>query len=145
MGQQQHEHREYADERGAGVTAPQSCRGMRLGLAIVGILLVLVLVLWRRLVVHVRIRVVGLVALVVTAVWRQTAAAASEDAHAGAGHADAGTAAPGRPTSAGRSRIKRQLAKYERWIVGVHRLQAMHGIARVEHATWMVGLGKLLK
>lgn len=117
---------------------------MCLGLAIVGILLVLVLVLWRRLVVHVRILMMCLIALIIASIWRQTAAAASEDAYAGAGHADAGAAAR-RSASAGRSRIERQLTKYERWIVGVHRLQAMHGIAGIEHATWMIGLGKLLK
>lgn len=117
---------------------------MRLGAPVVGVLLVLVLVLRRRLVVHIRVGVLALIALVVAAVRRQAAAAAAEDAQGRTGQSDAAadaaiaaasnaagrTASPGRPATA----IEWQLAKDEGRIVRVHRLQAVHGVAGVEDA-----------
>lgn len=128
---------------------------MRLGAPVVGVLLVLVLILRRRLVVHIRVGVLALIALVVAAVRRQAAAAAAEDAQGRTGQSDAAadaaiaaasnaagrTASPGRPATA----IEWQLAKDEGRIVRVHRLQAVHGVAGVEDAAWMIGLRKLLK
>jgi len=168
VGQEAGQDESHGQDEDPASTSAQAagCRGMRLGAPVVGILLVLVLVLRRRLVVHIRVGVLALVALEVAAVGRQAAAAAAEDAQRRAGQSDAAadasvastaaaaadaaitaSTAAGRTAGAGRSAaaVERQLAKDEGRIVGVHRLQAVHGVAGVEDAAWMIRLGELLE